>query len=174
MFCLFPYAYTRLLFNHRLTSYRILQNITTSWCPDREEHGYMYVPAFKCSTNPRIATAHRWNKIDVLGRLSKPTGKCELGFSRDRTNFSPIECFYNKDGVWYYAGSYKAFMLDYLSVKEWEQLPAEVRSLYFSTHSYSLSTYRPKHPSSRKRSPHEKTQPHKRPMRRHNYTHRER
>ncbi|KIM49731.1 hypothetical protein M413DRAFT_115341 [Hebeloma cylindrosporum] len=96
---------------NQLTSYRILQNITTSWCPDREEHGYMYVPAFKCSTNPRIATAHRWNKIDVLGRLSKPT-----------------ECFYNKDGVWYYAGSYKAFMLDYLSVKEWEQLPAETQT----------------------------------------------
>ncbi|KIM37739.1 hypothetical protein M413DRAFT_41915, partial [Hebeloma cylindrosporum] len=31
-------------------------------------------------------------------------------------------------GVWYYAGSYKAFMLDYLSVKEWEQLPAETQT----------------------------------------------
>ena len=89
----------------------------------------MYVPAFKCSTNPRIATAHRWNKIDVLGRLSKPTGMCGcLRFVRGGlTFFCFLECFYNKDGVWYYAGLYKAFMLDYLSVKEWEQLPAEAR-----------------------------------------------
>lgn len=94
----------------------------------------MYVPAFKCSTNPRIATAHRWNKIDVLGRLSKPTGTCGyVGFVGARLTFFFVfsECFYNKDGVWYYAGSYKAFMLDYLSVKEWEQLPAEVRPFHF-------------------------------------------
>ncbi|KAF5317962.1 hypothetical protein D9619_012172 [Psilocybe cf. subviscida] len=88
-----------------LSSYRILQNITTSWCPDREEHGYMYTPMFKCSTNPRIATAHRWSAVDVHGRMSKPT-----------------ECFYHKDGLWYYAGSYKAFKLDALSTKEWAGL----------------------------------------------------
>ncbi|KAF8959740.1 hypothetical protein BDZ97DRAFT_1836777 [Flammula alnicola] len=94
-----------------LSSYRILQNNTTTWCPDREEHGYMYSPAFKCSTNPRIATAHRWSAVDVIGRMSKPT-----------------ECFYHKEGVWYYAGSYKAFRLDNLSTKEWAQLPAETIS----------------------------------------------
>ncbi|KAF9557762.1 hypothetical protein CPC08DRAFT_591889, partial [Agrocybe pediades] len=94
-----------------LANYRILHNVTTLWCPDREEHGYMYVPAFKCSTNPRIATAHRWAQIDVIGRMSKPT-----------------ECFYNKEGVWYYAGSYKAFRLDYLSTKEWMQLSNETTS----------------------------------------------
>ncbi|KAF8801448.1 hypothetical protein BYT27DRAFT_7198244 [Phlegmacium glaucopus] len=94
-----------------LANYRALYNITTCWCPDREEHGYMYVPAFKCSTNPRIATAHRWSAADVIGRMNKP-----------------IECFYNKEGMWYYAGSYKAFRLDDLSVKEWAQLSPETTS----------------------------------------------
>lgn len=37
-----------------------------------------------------------------------------------------IECFYNNDGTWYYAGSYKAFHLDIVSTKEWEQLSQEV------------------------------------------------
>ncbi|KAF8162712.1 hypothetical protein B0H34DRAFT_856362 [Crassisporium funariophilum] len=94
-----------------LANYRVLQSITTYWCPDREEHGYMYVPVFQCSTNPRIGTAHRWNAVDVIGRMSAPT-----------------ECFYNKEGVWYYAGSYKAFRLDDLSTKEWAQLPPEASS----------------------------------------------
>lgn len=58
-----------------LANYRPLYNTTTCWCPDREEHGYMYVPAFKCSTNPRIATAHRWTAADVIGRMNKPIGK---------------------------------------------------------------------------------------------------
>ncbi|KAH9483526.1 hypothetical protein JR316_0002994 [Psilocybe cubensis] len=94
-----------------LSNYRILHNVTTLWCPEREEHGYMYTPVYKCSTNPRIATAHRWAPMDVIGRMSKPT-----------------ECFYNKEGVWYYAGSYKAFRLDNLSTKEWMQLPSETIS----------------------------------------------
>jgi len=37
------------------------------------------------------------------------------------------ECFYHKEGMWYYAGSYKAFRLDDLSIKEWTQLSLEVR-----------------------------------------------
>jgi hypothetical protein len=37
-----------------------------------------------------------------------------------------VECFYNKGGVWYYAGTYEAIRLDDLSVEEWAQLPAEV------------------------------------------------
>ena len=37
-----------------------------------------------------------------------------------------LECFYNNDGIWYYAGSYKAFHLDNVSTKEWEQLSQEV------------------------------------------------
>ncbi|KDR82042.1 hypothetical protein GALMADRAFT_49446, partial [Galerina marginata CBS 339.88] len=92
----------------RLANYRILHNVSTLWCPEREEHGYMYAPAFKCSTNPRIATAHRWAPVDVIGRMNKPT-----------------ECFYNKEGIWYYAGLYKAFRLDTLSPQEFVQLPSE-------------------------------------------------
>ncbi|KAF9032980.1 hypothetical protein BJ165DRAFT_1568111, partial [Panaeolus papilionaceus] len=94
-----------------LANYKILHNATTHWCPEREEHGYMYVPAFKCSTNPRIATAHRWAPTDVVGRMAKPT-----------------ECFYNREGVWYYAGSYRAFKLDDMSTTEWAQLSNEAIS----------------------------------------------
>ncbi|KAJ7490989.1 hypothetical protein FB451DRAFT_996639, partial [Mycena latifolia] len=91
-----------------LSNYRVLQELTTSWCPDREEHGYLLTPLFKCSTNPRVATAHRWNMVDVMARMSKPT-----------------ECFYNKDGNWYYAGVYRAFRLEDLTTKEWEALSPE-------------------------------------------------
>lgn len=52
-----------------LQNYRILQELTTTWCPAREEHGYFLTPVFKCSTNPRVTTAHRWMKVDVLGRM---------------------------------------------------------------------------------------------------------
>jgi hypothetical protein len=62
----------------RLANYRVFQQLTTSWCPQREEHGYLLTPVFKCNTNPRVATAHRWNAVDVLGKMNKPTGK--LGF----------------------------------------------------------------------------------------------
>lgn len=37
-----------------------------------------------------------------------------------------IECFYNREGLWYYAGSYQGFRLEDLTVKEWAQLPTEV------------------------------------------------
>lgn len=91
-----------------LSNYRLLQQLTTSWCPEREEHGYFLTPAFKCNTNPRVVTAHRWSSVDVLLRMNKPT-----------------ECFFNKDGTWYYAGIYKAFRLDDLTTKEWEALSNE-------------------------------------------------
>ncbi|KAF7294621.1 hypothetical protein MIND_00998700 [Mycena indigotica] len=91
-----------------LSNYRVLQELTTSWCPEREEHGYMLTPVFKCSTNPRVATAHRWNMVDVMARMAKPT-----------------ECFYNKDGNWYYAGVYQGFRLADLTAKEWEALSSE-------------------------------------------------
>ncbi|KAI9570737.1 hypothetical protein HD554DRAFT_2241937 [Boletus coccyginus] len=81
---------------------------TTYWCPDREEHGYFLTPVFKCSTNPRVTTAHRWSTVDVIGRMIKPT-----------------ECFYTKDGKSYYAGTYKAFRMDDLTVQEWESLSPE-------------------------------------------------
>ncbi|KAF9018412.1 hypothetical protein BDZ89DRAFT_1073925 [Hymenopellis radicata] len=83
-----------------LSNYRILQQLTTSWCPEREEHGYALAPVFKCNTNPRVATAHRWTAVDIMARINKPT-----------------ECFYNRDGAWYYAGVYKAFRMDDLLSK---------------------------------------------------------
>ncbi|KAI0251360.1 hypothetical protein BJV78DRAFT_1126595, partial [Lactifluus subvellereus] len=89
--------------------------LTTNWCPEREEHGYFLTPLFKCSTNPRVATAHRWMMVDVVSKLDKPT-----------------ECFYNKDGKWYYAGVYKTIRLDDLTTKEFEQLSTEASHLYFS------------------------------------------
>ncbi len=58
----------------RLTNYRVFQENTTSWCPDREEHGYYLTPIFKCSTSPRTTTAHRWSAVDISTRLNKPTG----------------------------------------------------------------------------------------------------
>ncbi|KAF8272474.1 hypothetical protein EI94DRAFT_1566136, partial [Lactarius quietus] len=83
--------------------------LTTNWCPEREEHGYFLTPLFKCTTNPRVATAHRWTMVDVVSKLDEPTA----------------ECFYNKDGKWYYAGVYKALRLEDLTTKEFEQLSTE-------------------------------------------------
>ncbi|KAJ3859204.1 hypothetical protein EV359DRAFT_4739, partial [Lentinula novae-zelandiae] len=91
-----------------LSSYGVLHQPTTSWCPQREEHGYYLTPVFKCNTNPRVTTAHRWAATDVMSKICKPA-----------------ECFYNKDGVWFYAGVYKAFRLDDLTVIEWEALSSE-------------------------------------------------
>ncbi|KAI6094466.1 hypothetical protein EDD16DRAFT_1684950, partial [Pisolithus croceorrhizus] len=92
----------------RLKNYRVLSQETTYWCPDREEHGYFLTPIFKCTTNPRVVTAHRWLAVDVLGHMREPT-----------------ECFYNKDGKWYYAGTYRAFRMDDLTIQEWELLSTE-------------------------------------------------
>ncbi|KAG1799380.1 uncharacterized protein HD556DRAFT_1458136 [Suillus plorans] len=91
-----------------LSNYRVLGQLTTYWCPEREEHGYLLTPVFKCSTNPRVTTAHRWTVADVIGTMDRPT-----------------ECFYNKDGKWYYAGVYKAFRMDDLTTEEWEALSIE-------------------------------------------------
>ncbi|KAG2047742.1 hypothetical protein BDR06DRAFT_943785 [Suillus hirtellus] len=91
-----------------LSNYRVLGQPTTHWCPEREEHGYLLTPVFKCSTNPRVTTAHRWTVADVIGTMDRPT-----------------ECFYNKDGKWYYAGVYKAFRMDDLTTEEWEALSIE-------------------------------------------------
>ncbi|KAF8830921.1 hypothetical protein HHX47_DHR1000012 [Lentinula edodes] len=96
------------LFRYSLSNYGVLHQLTTSWCPQREEHGYYLTPVFKCNTNPRVATAHRWATADVMSKICKPA-----------------ECFYNKDGVWYYAGVYKAFRLNDLTVMEWEALSSE-------------------------------------------------
>lgn len=37
-----------------------------------------------------------------------------------------VECFYNKDGKWYYARTYTALRLADLTPKEFEQLSTEV------------------------------------------------
>ncbi|KAG1838959.1 hypothetical protein C8R48DRAFT_782258 [Suillus tomentosus] len=91
-----------------LSNYRVLGQPTTYWCPEREEHGYLLTPVFKCSANPRVTTAHRWTVADVIGTMDRPT-----------------ECFYNKDGKWYYAGVYEAFRMDDLTTEEWEALSIE-------------------------------------------------
>ncbi|KAI1790446.1 hypothetical protein LXA43DRAFT_973631 [Ganoderma leucocontextum] len=92
----------------RLGHYRVFQQSTTTWCPEREEHGYFLTPVFKCTTNQRVPTAHRWTVADITGKLDKPT-----------------ECFYNKDGKWYYAGIYTSFRLDDLCPQEWVCLSQE-------------------------------------------------
>jgi len=38
----------------------------------------MLAPVFKCSTNPRVATAHRWTAVDVIAGMNKPTGEKSL------------------------------------------------------------------------------------------------
>ncbi|KIM63747.1 hypothetical protein SCLCIDRAFT_116701 [Scleroderma citrinum Foug A] len=91
-----------------LKNYRVLAQPTTYWCPEREEHGYLLTPVFKCSTNPRVITAHRWVAVDVIGHMKEPT-----------------ECFYNRDGKWYYAGIYRAFRMDDLTTQEWASLSTE-------------------------------------------------
>ncbi|VDB85179.1 unnamed protein product [Peniophora sp. CBMAI 1063] len=91
-----------------LSNHRILQETTTHWCPEAEEHGYYLSPLFKCSTNNRVATAHNWTRSDVVGSLRNPT-----------------ECFYLRGGQWYYAGAYTAVRLADLTPQEWEHLSTE-------------------------------------------------
>lgn len=64
--------------------------------------------------------------------MIKPTGMCSILLRRwiiKAGLFSPPECFFNKDGTWYYAGVYKAFRLEDLTTQEWAELPTEVRSV---------------------------------------------
>ncbi|KAI6021976.1 hypothetical protein EDC04DRAFT_349063 [Pisolithus marmoratus] len=102
-----------------LKNYRILMQITTYWCPDREEHGYFLTPVFKCTTNPCIITAHWWSAMDVLGHMQEPTGMLR-GWQTNTSHCDDvlIACFYNKDGKWYYAGMYRAFCMDDLMTQE--------------------------------------------------------
>ncbi|KAG7086389.1 hypothetical protein E1B28_002346 [Marasmius oreades] len=93
----------------QLPHYHVLDDLTTYWCPQREEHGYFLTPAYKCTTHFRVSTAHQWSPADLFGTLTKPT-----------------DCFYNKNGTWYYAGVYRAFRLDDLTTKEWDALSQEI------------------------------------------------
>ncbi|KAK7040270.1 hypothetical protein VNI00_009737 [Paramarasmius palmivorus] len=84
------------LLRNSVSDYRTLNELTTSWCPRREEHGYFLTPASSISP---LAPA---------------------------TTDTPLqECFYNKNGTWYYAGVYQAFRMDDLTPKEWEALSNE-------------------------------------------------
>ncbi|TFK65345.1 hypothetical protein BDN72DRAFT_845674 [Pluteus cervinus] len=94
-------------YRSHLARYRILNSATAQWCPEREEHGFFYSPMFKCTTSTRVSTAHCWSNVDPVGRFRRPT-----------------ECFYNKDGTWYYAGVYVGFKIDEVSTREWVGLPA--------------------------------------------------
>ena len=57
----------RLLVDILATKTRQLPELTTSWCPQRQEHRYLFAPVFKPST-------HRWSAVDVMARLNKPIG----------------------------------------------------------------------------------------------------
>ncbi|EJD06218.1 uncharacterized protein FOMMEDRAFT_153619 [Fomitiporia mediterranea MF3/22] len=95
-----------------LTGYRIFHETTTRWCPEREEHGYFLTPLYKCTTKARVSTAHSWSEVDPRGRMMEPT-----------------ECFYNRQGKWYYAGQYVALRLDDFSSKEWNDLDSETSAM---------------------------------------------
>jgi hypothetical protein len=60
--------------------------------------------------------------------------------------------------MWYYAGSYKAFKLDDLSVKEWSELSPEVRLILF-IHGTPEYLCRPHRPLLKKLSPEGKMRP---------------
>ncbi|KAI0933424.1 hypothetical protein AcV5_005571 [Taiwanofungus camphoratus] len=40
----------------------------------------------------------------------------------ERELTSGVECFYNRDGKWYYAGVYRTFRMDDLVTQEWDNL----------------------------------------------------
>ena len=81
-------------------------------------------------TNPRTPTAHRWVTADLAAQTAQSMGELShIASSSSQCSTHKeyySECFYNKDGKWYYAGAYKAFRLDDLSVSEWEKLSTEV------------------------------------------------
>lgn len=62
----------------------------------------------------------------LLGLTHPLVRKCPFG-SMTPYYKTALECFYNKDGKWYYAGVYKSFRLEDLCINEWECLSTEVR-----------------------------------------------
>ena len=135
----------------RLKNYRVLAQPTTYWCPEREEHGYMLTPVFKCSTNPRVTTAHRWVAVDAIGHMKEPTGThSEMAAMSLTCTVFLAECFYNKNGKWYYAGTYRAFRMDDLTTREWASLSTEV----YKTSTFSSSLNLNMNPLSRVVRPH--------------------
>jgi hypothetical protein len=127
----------------RLSGYRVFQEKTTYWCPEREEHGYFLTPLFKCTTNPRVPTAHGWSAVDPKGRMNKPTGTVHTRYPpRPLCSRLPAECFFNKEGKWYYAGQYIAIRLEDFTTKEWLALDTEVGHLiplHFTSDIFTLA-----------------------------------
>ncbi|KAI0781526.1 hypothetical protein BD413DRAFT_506005 [Trametes elegans] len=113
------------LLRTQVGNYRVFQDATTTWCPEREEHGYYLTPLYKCSTNPRVNTAHRWTIVDFATKLDRPTGRLASNRRDSLSRHICVECFFNKDGNWYYAGVYMSFRLEDLCTQEWECLSTE-------------------------------------------------
>ncbi|KAI0344975.1 hypothetical protein BDW22DRAFT_983491 [Trametopsis cervina] len=127
----------------QLSNFRIFQEATTFWCPDREEHGYYVTPVFKCNTNPRVPTAHRWTSVDLSISTDCSTGIVLLFIPLVLVFTAPgfVECFYTKDGKWYYAGVYRTFRLRNLTPQEWAKLPMETtQAIVKDTLSHRKST----------------------------------
>ncbi|KAL1715725.1 hypothetical protein EV715DRAFT_182154, partial [Schizophyllum commune] len=91
-----------------LGNFKALYEPTTCWSTGHDEHGYFLAPVFKCSTDQRTITVHRWALTDPMKGLTNPT-----------------HCFYQEKGAWYYAGVYQCFRFPDLSVREWSELSDE-------------------------------------------------
>ena len=76
------------MFFYSLNGYRIFHEKTTHWCPDREEHGYFLTPLYKCSTKPRVPTAHQWSEVDPRCRMTSPTGERIIGPQEQYTDMT--------------------------------------------------------------------------------------
>lgn len=61
--------------------------------------------------------------------MTKPTGSGSPCFLLNSFSNFRAECFYSREGKWYYAGQYIAIRLDELNVNEWEELDQEVTSI---------------------------------------------
>jgi len=63
-------------------------------------------------------------------RPHETTNRYACQFEQAFVDSCGAECFYNREGLWYYAGSYQAFQLEDLTLKEWAELPTEVWKWY--------------------------------------------
>ena len=48
-----------------LANYRVLQEFTTYWCPEREEHGYFLAPVYRCRFVSVLDSLSLINSYDV-------------------------------------------------------------------------------------------------------------
>jgi hypothetical protein len=63
------------LIHIRLGNFMLLDNDTTFWCTEREEHGCQLLPLFTCSTKLHVPTAHSWTQNVVLETFAQPVRK---------------------------------------------------------------------------------------------------